>query len=438
MITGTRELIRDVNVALVMDAIRRYGPISRVEVSRRVNLGKSTVTGIVDRLIREGLVHETGTAPSEGGGRRPILLDLKPDARYVVAVKLAPTSITAALCDLKGRLLPERVFPLEVPPQEPQAAGSPGQAGGGGGGRRVLQALEDAIVSVIAGAGIDRDRVMGIGVALPGVVEFETGTSVASHFLTWHSIPLRDELERAFQVPAVVDNDANAVALAEYWAGAGAGSRCLVGITIGVGIGAGIVVDGRLFRGAIGGAGEIGHIPVRPGGPTCRCGRKGCLEAVAGDDALVREARERGRPFASREALVEAARSGDAVALALLAEAGEEIGRALAIAVDLLNPDVIVVGGEAGVQAGELLLSPMRESLARHAFSGLADRLELRPAGVTGNPWLLGAALQTLEALFKLPWGAMPGVPAATPSGPTGRGRGQEKGAIREARWRQA
>ncbi|MEW6045771.1 MAG: ROK family transcriptional regulator [Bacillota bacterium] len=403
MITGTKELIRDVNVALVLDAIRRYGPISRTEVARRTHLGKSTVSGIVERLLKDGLVVETGTGTSEGG-RRPILLDLNPQARYVVAVKLAPESISTALCDLKLQLMPERRFPLDVPESAPDRRRGPA----------VLAALKTAIGAVVDQSGIDWERVMGIGVVLPGVVEVATGTSVSSHFLTWTSIPLRDELEAHFHVPVVVDNDANAVALAEYWLGSGKNSRCLVGVTLGVGIGAGIVVEGRLMRGAIGGAGEIGHIPMQLDGPPCRCGRRGCLEAIAGDDALVRQAREKGGSYPTREALVEAARRGDPLATVILNDAAMQIGRALAIVVDLFNPDTIVVGGEAGVQAGDLLLAPIRESLYRHAFNGLADRLQLLPSGVPGNPWLTGAALEILEALFKLPWGAVPGVHAVS------------------------
>lgn len=396
MITGTRELIRDVNVALVLDAVRRFGPISRTEVARRTGLGKSTVTGIVDRLLREDLVREAGAGTSEGSGRRPILLDLKSSSRFVVAVKLAPAAVTVALADLKGHLMPERAAPLP-------------QGRGGRAGPAVLETLLRAIEESVDEACVPWERVMGIGVALPGVVDAATGTLVASHLLTWTNIPLKHVLEDRFRCAAVVDNDANAMALAEYWAGAGAGSRCLLGMTIGVGIGSGIVLDGRLFRGAFGGAGEIGHFPMDPSGPVCRCGRRGCLEAIAGDEAIARQARTRGSRAATREDVVRAAAEGDAVAMGVLEEAGQVIGRALATAVDLLSPDTVVVGGEATAQAGDLLLAPIQESVRQYAFSGLADRLRVVPAAVQGNAWLVGVAYEVLEALFKLPWGAVPG-----------------------------
>ena len=400
MLTGTRELIRDVNVVLVLDAIRHSGPVSRAEIARRTRLGKSTVTGIVDRLLKEGLVLEVGTGTSEGG-RRPILLDLNPSARFVVAVKLAPSQVTVALCDLKGRLMPD--YALSLPTASPSEV--PDRATRGD---TVLRTLVRAINEAVDASGVPWKKVMGIGVALPGVVDVATGTSVSSHFLTWAHLPLKELLEQRFGCAVVVDNDANAMTLAEYRMGAGVGSRCLIGVTVGIGIGAGIVVDGRLFRGAMGGAGEIGHVPMIPDGPACRCGRQGCLEALAGDEGIVRIANRLGLDASSREEVVVQAMGGDGRALAALREAADLIGRALATAVNLFNPDVIVVGGEAVAQAGELLLAPIREGVRAYAFNGLAEGVEIRQARVLQNPWLLGVGLEVLEALFTLPWGSVP------------------------------
>ena len=415
MITGSKDLIRDVNVALVLDTIRRQGPVSRIEVARRTGLSKSTVTGVVERLIRAGLVREVGTGTS-AGGRRPILLDLDPSARWVVSVQLAPSQVTVALCDLKARIGRRHVSALPSRSADLDPAAPPGRSGA------VLGSVIAAIETAVGQSGVPWERILGIGVAVPGVVDVASGMAVSSHFLTWSRIPLREVLERRFSCPVVVDNDANTMALAEYWVGAGAGSRCFVGVTVGVGIGSGIVIEGRLFRGAIGGAGEIGHIPIEPDGPLCSCGRRGCLEAVAGDQGIVRVARELGLEAATREEVVEAARRGDPRARRSLEWAAGHIGRALATVVNLLNPDVIVLGGEATLQAGPLLLDPVRESMKRHAFEVLGERVEVRPPGVRDNPYLIGAGIEILETLFRLPWGSVPGVePVSQVAGALGR-----------------
>lgn len=358
------------------------------------------MTGIVARLLKEGLILELGTGTSEGG-RRPILLDLNPSARFVVAVKLAPSQVTVALCDVKGRLMPE--YSLSLPTASPTEGPNPATRG-----QTILRTLVRAIDEAVDASGVPWTKVMGIGVALPGVVDVATGTSVSSHFLTWAHLPLKRLLEQRFGCAVVVDNDANAMTLAEYRMGAGVGSRCLIGVTVGIGIGAGIVVDGRLFRGAMGGAGEIGHVPMIPDGPGCRCGRQGCLEALAGDEGIVRIANRLGLDASSREEVVAHAMRGDGRALVALREAADLIGRGLATAVNLFNPDVIVVGGEAIAQAGELLLAPIREGVRSYAFNGLADGVEIRQARVFQNPWLLGVGLEVLEALFTLPWGSVP------------------------------
>ncbi|HCW51517.1 MAG TPA: hypothetical protein DGR79_05560 [Clostridiales bacterium] len=400
--SGSKQLIRDLNISTVVETVRQRGPISRVEIAEVAKLGRSTVTGIVNLLLKEGILVEAGSAESRGG-RKPVLLALNPRARCVIGVKLAPASVTAALADLHAQVLQKVRRPL-----------SRGQ-----GPEAVFRTLLDVVHEVQRmDDGVKGPPVIGVGVVLPGIVNTTTGTSVASHLLHWANIPVRELLEKELRIPVLVDNDANAFALAERTYGAGQGADNLLCVTVGVGIGGGIITNGRVYRGSITGAGEIGHITIDERGPLCSCGNRGCLEALASDGAIAQAARRAvakgrktlileaagGDPSAiTRETVVLAAHEGDRVARRILREAGRHLGTGLANAVNLLNPERIVIGGEAVQQAGDLLLSPLREAMKERSFSVLADEVAVVPAALGEDAWLVGAATLVLEEVFTPP-----------------------------------
>lgn len=399
--TGSKQLIRDINMAMVMDCVRRHGPVSRVEISDRTGLGRSTITGLVNLLLREELLWETGSGESSGG-RKPVMLELNAGARHVLGLKLAPGAVSAAVCDLRARVVARAGRPLPRG-QEPAA---------------VLDQMKACVEDALAAAGVSRERVIGVGVALPGVVDPATGTSVSPTFFRWSNLAVRSELEAALRLPVLVENDANAFALAEHAHGAGRGFDHLIAVTVGIGIGSGLIAGGQLYHGARSGAGELGHITIHEGGPQCVCGNAGCLEAMASDAAVARGARAAvsagqvtaldglsgGDPARiDRSMVVAAAQAGDGVARRLLAEAGAHLGTGLANALNLLNPQRIVVGGEAVQQAGDLLLEPLRQTLARRSFSVLADGVDVVPAALGDDAWVIGAATLVLEEFFKPP-----------------------------------
>ncbi|MCL5038615.1 MAG: ROK family transcriptional regulator [Firmicutes bacterium] len=404
---GSKQLIKDLNISVVVDTIRKHEPISRVDIAELTRLGRSTVTGIVNLLLKEELIVEVGSAESRGG-RKPVLLKLNPQARYAIGIKLGPSLITVALTDLHAGVLSKVTRPISSR-QGPKA---------------IFRALLGAIEDVTRDNPRSQGRIIGIGVVLPGIVDPSTGTSVSSHLLNWANIPVKALLEAELNIPVFVDNDANAFALAEKWYGAGRGKDNLLCVTVGVGVGGGIIANGQLYRGSIAGAGEIGHITIDEHGPLCACGNSGCLEALASDGAVVRSAREAmdkgqktsilevagGDPSAvTREIVVSAAREGDRVARRILRETGQHLGTGIANAINLLNPERIVVGGEAVQQAGDLLLEPLRESMKKRSFSILADRVDVVPAALGENAWLMGAATLVLEEVFKPPIYGMEG-----------------------------
>jgi predicted NBD/HSP70 family sugar kinase len=331
--------LRAVNRSLVLDLLRRGGPTSRPSLAELTGLTLPTVAAIVDDLIAGGLAIDRG-APlaSARGGRRPRLVEFNPQARWVLGVSIGVHRITVAVGDARGDL----VARLDEPTPSP--------------------ALPEQVVAKVAAMGRlllrDRGHADAVGVCVPGLVERGSGICLAARNLGWDVVPIGHMLSEALGVPALVLNAPQAAAVAERIQGVSQGVEDLVWIYVGTGIGAGIVCAGRLLRGSRGLAGEFGHIPVvAEGGPPCSCGRSGCLEAVASGSAVVRAARAAGARFGGADdfgaaEVMAAAEAGDALASALLAQAGEAVGRAAVGLLHLVNPQQIVLGGIVGEVEG--------------------------------------------------------------------------------------
>ena len=394
---GNRNLIKEINRNLVLNLIKSRGPISRTDIARLSTLSLATVSGITADFIASGLVHEMGEGESTGG-RRPVLLRLNYQAGFVVGVKLMEQAITSALTDLDASVLHHRVTPLTT------AVGTDPAS--------VLQAITQAVENTIAEAEVNRARVLGIGIGMAGVIDGEAGICRYSPFFGWRDVPIAEPVAAHFGLPVCLENDVNTLTIAEQWFGYGHGVDHFVVVTVGRGVGAGIVVNGQFYRGTLGGAGELGHITLQEDGPPCGCGKRGCLETLTSDPAMVRQARAaitlRERTALAKaepltlEAIVAAAEAGDELARRLLGDAGHWLGVGISHLVNILNPQMIIVGGE-GVRAGEWRFGPMREAIHQHAFDGLADELEIiiEPSG--DETWARGAACVVLGEIFKPP-----------------------------------
>ncbi len=391
---GSRDLMRDINRNLVLNLIRSDGPISRTGIVQRTHLSPATISGITGVLLEAGLIRETGSGESSGG-RRPVLLKFEPQAGFVIGLKLTERAITAALTDLEANVLHHRTQPVDT------ALGP----------MPTLEAIARTVEATVAGSEVDPTRVLGTGIGLAGVIDNQAGVCRYSPILGWRDVAVAGPLEAQLGMPVFIDNDVNTLTIAEQWFGYGHGVDHLVVVTVGRGIGAGIVANGQFYRGARGGAGEFGHLTLDPAGPICACGKQGCLETLASDPAIVRQAGEAiagGVPSSldpdrlSLEAIVAAAEHGDDLARRLLAASGEALGRAMAYLVNILNPALIIVGGE-GVAAGDWRFGPMRQALEAHAFNGLTDglRLVIEPSG--DEAWARGAASLVLGEIFKSP-----------------------------------
>jgi glucokinase len=260
------------------------------------------------------------------------------------------------------------------------------------GGRTDLALVADVVAGLIGRAKSQSGDVRRIGVGFGGPVDFERGLVLRSHQTPgWENLPLRDELQKRFGVPVVLDNDANAGTLGEWRFGAGRGVNDLLYVNIGTGIGGGVIANGRIVRGADNLAGEIGHTTVLRNGPLCTCGKRGCLEACASGTAIGRRGSEAlGRPVAGQEVFALAA-AGDAVARRVLGEVIEDLAQGIGAAVGLLNPALVIIGGGLSEAPDELLFTPLRRAVPRYCLAEAAARFRIEPAQLRYDAGVMGA-----------------------------------------------
>jgi len=317
----------DVNRSAILARLGAGGPASRADLARALTLSPALITQLVKDLITDGLVVELDQAPSNGG-RPARMLGLAASAGRAVGVKVVADHVAFVEVGIDGQVVRSASTPFDATSST------------------FVSELVERIREFI-GSGSDVN-LLGLGVGVPGSVDSPGNGVVESAQLGWNGVELGDALRRAIGLPVIVENNVNALAVAERLFGLGRSHDDFLVVTIGTGIGAGIVVDGSVLRSASGGAGEIGHIPVADDGPRCTCGNDGCLESLISEAALVAQARSAGviEPAAGIDALLAAADGGDEGALGIFREAGRLLGRTLAGIVHTIDPALVVVLGE--------------------------------------------------------------------------------------------
>ncbi len=382
--------------------LRQQGVASRPAIAAATGLSRSTVSGIVGRLLAAGVVRPGERAPSRGG-RPAELLAFNPDCRGVVGVKVQPGAVLACLANLHGQIRRRARVELPVPTAEATMAA-------------VLAAYQAVTGSGDGPSAGPLSPVLGVGVAISGVVDPRRGVSVAPHFFAWSDLPLATLLASRLGVPVWMDNDARVGALGEKWAGAGRDVAHFLFITVGVGIGGSLVLEGRLAAGDLLGAGHIGHTRVAPDGPPCRCGRTGCLDTVANDEALARYAAEAGLAGLSAHQVLVAAATGDPRAQQAVDRVATYLAIAIGNAVKLTGVGTVVVAGEAAVAGGPAFLESLRRHLRGQVLPEQADQVRLVAAALGNDVWLVGAAALVLEEVFRQPLPSQPWWASPLPS----------------------
>jgi predicted NBD/HSP70 family sugar kinase len=376
-VRGNPSTSRALNRRLILNLLRNRGPISRAELAIVTGLSPAAVTFVVTELMDEALVIER-EAVSSTNGRRPTPIDINYEAHLALGFKLDRENIACVLTDLATTPLAA----LEVKVQDTTSEG-------------MIHLIETAIPRLLAEACRDEKDIMGIGVSIPGEVDPQKGICLQSPRFGWKDLPFAELLAERVHVPVWIDDDVNAFAIAQKLFGAGRNHRNFAALAIGTGIGCSLVLNGEIYHGSNSAAGKLGHITSVPGGTLCECGRRGCLMAHAAEPYMLDEyQRRRGKPI-SRAEFVSAIKARDETAAAILDEAGARIGRHLADLVNLFDPEVIVVGGEA-VQFGEALLTPLRGAMEEFLFF---SRPELLTDWVPSS-WARGAAALATQSIF--------------------------------------
>lgn len=380
---ATQQHTKEHNRFLVLKMIIDHKTISRAQISRQTSLTRTTVSEIVSALLEEGLVREIGVGESKGG-KSPIILSLAEDSRYLIGLDLSHSEFRGALVNLHGTICADVRVPVEERLGEEALS-------------LVYQILDQLMAS---GFG----PIVGIGVGTPGLVNSSEGIVINAVNLDWKELPLAELLTTRYGLPVYVLNDSHAAAMGEYRYGKGITSdENLVVINARHGIGAGIVIDGNLFLGDGGGAGEIGHVVVvRDGGLPCRCGNYGCLETVASAQALVKQVRMLveqagvrnlpGNPVEiNLHSIQKAFEAGDPQIRHMVLETGRYLGIAIASLVGLLNIQRIVISGDM-TSFGEPWLQTVEETFSRHTLSRLAKNTRITTGQLGRDSVVLGAS----------------------------------------------
>ena len=385
--TTVRDLRRQ-NRQLVLQHTYFAQPISRLELSHALGISPATVTNVVGELLEEGVLLETGFEESQGGRPRT-LLTVNAAHGYFIGIDVGETQTRVELFDLNLQRLSGVQYAISTEGSQL---------------RQVVEHAETSVARALATTGVAAEQVLGVGVGVPGVVERARSEVVYAPVGEIHAVPLRAQLRERLQMPIFVDNGAKVMAQAELWFGAGRSVESLAVLLIGTGVGAGIIAEGRLYRGATNSAGEWGHTKLTLDGRPCRCGSRGCIEAYVGAPGIIQRFRELAPGHALPEdqeqalaAIVRAHAGREAAALQVIDETARYLGVGVSNLINLVNPEMIVLGGWAGLLIGPLVLPGLQQHAAANSLRQPFDAVRFGMCELGQDAICQGAATLALE-----------------------------------------
>ncbi|MGP4039412.1 ROK family transcriptional regulator [Gracilibacillus sp. D59] len=389
---GSFQWMKSINKSIILNKIRTAGSISRAQIAKETQLTPPTVGTIVKELLEQGLIQESQLGVSQGG-RKPTMLVLNTKGFHIIGIDVGPSDIRFVISDLSGEVIDENA-------------------------QEIIQELQkDSFLNMLT-TGVEQLitkhsslQFIGIGVAMHGVVDSEQGISIFAPNLNLRNIPIKDHLEARFDMNVKVENDAKSLALGEAWFDNQMSNKSMIAVNVGQGIGAGLVIDGKLYSGEHGIAGEIGHMTVDLHGKKCSCGNEGCLQTVASGPAIAEKAVElieqgyatslsEYQETITAEAVHQAAMAGDRLAQNVLMEAGTYLGIALTNLIHVCNPSTIIIGGGVS-KADTFILDPIVSTIKTRTISERAQAtpVYLSKLGEYGSS--LGAVALILSELFE-------------------------------------
>ncbi len=400
--TADHAFVREINLSSVLRLIYSAAPLSRAQLASKTGLNKSTISSLVEDLLDRKLIHETGIN-SIGTGRPATQLEINSNVGAVVGIELGVDFVAVVLADFKGRILGRKQVNADPAASQEKTLG-------------LTQALIDEIMHKSDGMGL---KVLGLSFSIPGTIDLEKGILIFAPNLQWHNVAFRQVFSGSTGLKVFIENDANAAAIAEHLFGVAQHLRDFLFVFAGVGLGGGLFLDGHLYRGIGGYAGEIGHTPIiaEPFQKPCRCGNLGCWETYANQLSIVERVQE--RMTAKRSDLIsslmetqnaplsisiikQAADEGDSYALESLAEAGMAMGIGLAGLVNIFNPEKIILGGPISV-AGKYLLPSIRQSVNKHAMRETVNQTEINISAFGPDASVIGAVAVVADDILTNP-----------------------------------
>lgn len=380
---GSFQWMKSMNKSIILNKIRKDGPISRAQIARETNLTPPTVSSNVKELLEQKIVEERDIGESQGG-RKPTMLVINDQAFCIIGVDAGPENIQCIVSDLAGKILKRSEIKLELPVDNNQ----------------FIDALKKGISMCLDRIPKSENEVIGIGIAMHGVVDVEKGMSLYAPNLGLSDIPIKEELEKAFGLEVKVENDARAMALGEFWFGNHGDVKSMLAVNIGRGVGAGLIIDGKLYHGSSDIAGEIGHMTIDLHGEICECGNRGCLQTFVTGPAIARKVKAQANPLTA-ETIYELAVGGNEDYASILAESGRAMGIGLTNLIHIINPEKIVLGG--GVSKAEKFLLPaIRETIEKSALTASASRTRVEVTKLGDDATLIGAITLLLVDVFEL------------------------------------
>jgi glucokinase-like ROK family protein len=400
-------LVKLHNLQVILLSLLYEPVLSRVQLARRTNLSNTTITNLIAELIQQGIVAEDTTQQVKPGEFRPVgrprtRICLVPNARFVIGIHIGVGIFRVAIVNLRAEIVHNQMQDFEI--NLPAA--------------QVLEQIVKTVEMVISQSGLERDKILGIGVGASGLVDFSTGVNLLAPNLDWHDVPLREYLQAELQLPVIVDNNVRNMALGESYFGAGHGVDSVAFVYGRTGVGAGLTFKGRVFRGSSKGAGEIGHsVMLLHDGEPCRCGNSGCLETLVSESAILKQAEKitdanpdgilartlkQNSNVSPIECVFEAARQGDRQVLDMLDERAYYLGVALANLINLFNPDLILLGGIFS-RGEDLFIEPLTHTVQQLAFGGMGKNVRLQATSFGWKAGVIGAAALALLHFFYQP-----------------------------------
>lgn len=398
-ITADQAFLRETNLSLVVRLIHNQSPLSRAQLAGITGLNKSTVSSLVDELIERGLVYETGSNTG-GTGRPATLLEINPNAGHIIGVELGVDFVSVAVTDILGNIVWRRREDANPADDQEKMI------------NQTLQIVKDAM-----SIGKRKNyKFLGLGLSTPGTVDIQKGLLIFAPNLHWHNVPFVQIFSEQTKLRVFVENDANAAAIGEHLFGTARHTNDFLFVFAGVGIGGGLFLDGKLYRGKNGYAGEIGHSPImaEPSQTVCHCGNRGCWETYANQYSIIQ--RVQARLEVKRSSIIpklmaeqnaplgiplikQAADAGDREAIDSFYEAGHAMGQGLAGLINIFNPEKIVIGGPLSI-AGEYMLPAIKQTVSQHAMPGIKPQAEIGLSPFGPDASLIGAVAIVVDIIL--------------------------------------